>query len=578
MTTYSFLTSAEADKIFQQFPKINAETLTEQVNDLFTPYLFYHRERKDRISLWSSCCRRHGSMDKLPRTIGPVEAGVIFGKHNDKVICPYCGREVTLKNTAQLGKKKNLLEYQPVVFLSEKDGDLYARCYWARKDYQKMLNDPPLFMNTFAMHFSIGKSEIFYEEWVSNNKLTIKHGVVEGNYDPVHRIIHEPFIDGAWYYGPRYVPYYIFGLDEIAKSNFKYCQFESFEIDKCDHAERRLYSDMCKYLAAYSIYPRQIEMLMKTGGKDLVCDLVSGRKKNKNIIKWKADNPYDAFGLDKIELREFRVSGCEIYAIEDYKKLRRNNLRVSFACLYEIESSMGAYMRSEIVKTCISRGIAPDKLLRYLSKFTGARCYGGYYSIGNAYRDWNDYVVLAEGLGYDLGVETVLMPRNLDLAHEEARQELDLKLKREADQHQKELSEKVKLGILQRMRKYNIEMDGYFIRIAESPEEIVAEGKTLVHCVGGYAERHMSGQTTILFLRRIDAPDVSLYTIQMNGDTIAQIHGYKNERLESGRSAPNPRETMRWLLDPWIEWLKKGSPRREDGTARIPKYKEAKSA
>ena len=88
----------------------------------------------------------------------------------------------------------------------------------------------------------------------------------------------------------------------------------------------------------------------------------------------------------------------------------------------------------------------------------------------------------------------------------------------------------------------------------------------------------MSGQTTILFLRRIDAPDVSLYTIQMNGDTLAQIHGYKNERLESGRSAPNPRETMRWLLDPWIEWLKKGSPRREDGTARIPKHKEAKSA
>lgn len=576
MVTYTFLEKADAQKLFDGFPKIDAAALTEQVNELFRPYLFFHREKKT-ISLWSSCCRRHGSMDKLPRTIGPTEAAIVFGKHDDKATCPYCGREVTLKNVSRLGKKKKLLEFQPVVFLNAKDGDLYARCYWARKDYQENLDDPPLFMDAHAMHFSIGRTEDFYEEWAGYNKTGIIHRVLEGNYDPVHRVITEPFAEGT-YWGFRYIPYYVFGLEEIANSNFKYCQYEHYENDRCDSEERPLYADLCKYLAAYSIFPRQIEMLMKTGGKPLVTDLVSGRRKNRNIIKWNATNPCDAFGLDKAELRAFRESGCDILTIEYYKKLRRKKLLTSFASLHEFETTMDVGTMQDVIKTCIKKNIHPDKICRYINRFTGQRCYGGFYSFAMAWRDWRDYTVMAEKLGYDLTVETVLMPRNLDLAHHEAQQEMHLKEAREEREKKKELLKKEKESLARRQKKYNIEHEGYFIRIAESADEVTNEGKALVHCVGGYAERHMDGKTTILFLRRCGAPDKALYTIQMDGNQLIQIHGYMNERLGGSKKAPDPRETMRWLLDPWLEWVKKGSPRRKDGTARLPKYEEAKTA
>jgi len=35
---------------------------------------------------------------------------------------------------------------------------------------------------------------------------------------------------------------------------------------------------------------------------------------------------------------------------------------------------------------------------------------------------------------------------------------------------------------------------------------------------------------------------------------------------------------MAWMLDPWIEWLKKGSRRRKDGSPKLPKYEEVKTA
>lgn len=574
---YTLLNEAEAQVIFDQFPAIDSAAMTERVNDLFKPYLFFQRGR-DSIELWCSCCLEHGYMDKLPRTIGMIEAGIIWGKHGDKVICPYCGVTVELKNVSRLGKKKKLLEYQPLIILNAKDGDLYARCYWARKDYQENFTDPPLFMDTYAIHFSIGRCEEVHEAWDGIGKTCFVHNVLKGNYDPVHRVILEPFTEGSgWCGGIRYVPYYIFGLEEIAKSDFRYCQYEHFEYERADHNDRRLYSDMCKYLAAYSIYPRQIEMLMKTGGKTLVHDLVVGRTKNRNIIKWTATNPFDAFDLDKTELRAFRASGCSVRMIEVYKRLRRKGMLTSFASLQGLEHELDSDQVKPFAEDCIRENIHPDKLRRYLDRFTGPRCHGGMYTLRMAWRNWKDYLTMAEQLGYDLTVETVRFPRNLDLAHNEAMTELNLRRELET---RRALTENAKESLERRRKKYNIEHEGYFIRIAENPEEIRDEGKELVHCVGGYAERHMSGKTTILFLRRCDTTNVPLYTIQMDGNQLIQIHGYKNEGVHTskGRFAPDPRKTMAWLLDPWLEWLKKGSPRREDGTARLPKHKEVKTA
>ena len=75
------------------------------------------------------------------------------------------------------------------------------------------------------------------------------------------------------------------------------------------------------------------------------------------------------------------------------------------------------------------------------------------------------------------------------------------------------------------------------IVVPKSAQEIILEGKTLHHCVGGYAGRHFEGKVVILFLRHVRRPGRPFITIEVRPRkdargqlTICQIHGYKNER------------------------------------------------
>ena len=109
--------------------------------------------------------------------------------------------------------------------------------------------------------------------------------------------------------------------------------------------------------------------------------------------------------------------------------------------------------------------------------------------------------------------------------------------------------------------------------VPECSEDIVSEGKTLHHCVGGYAPRHIQGKTTILFLRHKRRPERSFLTIELDDVNernvkIRQIHGYMNERY---RPSASQKDKYAWFLNPWLEWVNSGSRREGSG---IPIIKE----
>ena len=212
--------------------------------------------------------------------------------------------------------------------------------------------------------------------------------------------------------------------------------------------------------------------------------------------------------------------------------------------------------------------------------------------MGSALQFWEDYLTAAEAMGYQLHRENVLLPRSLGTAHDEATTQHRARLEverqaaqRERDQQriaeQRERDRLMAATYAERKakldEKYSFALDGYIIRVPESGEEILDEGRKLQHCVGGYADRHMSGATTILFMRKAKKPDVPWLTIEMDGNKMRQIHGFKNEGVHSakGRFAPDPRELYREFLDTWLDWLKKGSRRDKDGQPKLPKKKGA---
>lgn len=107
--------------------------------------------------------------------------------------------------------------------------------------------------------------------------------------------------------------------------------------------------------------------------------------------------------------------------------------------------------------------------------------------------------------------------------------------------------------------------------------DLVMEGRTLRHCVGGYGKSHASGSSLIFFVRKYRRPERSYYTlnISMKGrPKELQLHGYGNERhgpnKEYWHSIPaKVREFCdRWeneILLPW--YAEKQRQQKEEMTA-----------
>ena len=552
----------------EDFPAIDAAEVTRQVNRLFTPYLFIRHDRKAHMTeVQCSVCGGSGSLPDVMRTITNADAEIIWGRHNDEACCPYCGERMRLKEIGRLGQRKKLQEWHPVIILTERDGDIYARGYWTRKQYKCGLTEPPEFMLTCAYHFTPGRATIYTSNGYS--------GSIDGNYDPVHRVITEPFTSGNYYYS-TYESYAVIGLSEIERSAFRYCGrhitchgyavtwgLETFYVQH----------DLMKFLAACCIYPRQIEMLNKTGFTELVDDLVCGRRKNAKIFNWHADSYKDAFGLTRQEMQQWRDSGAPMQAIADYKSLRRAGQHPDFATLRVLHQLY--FDTNGLIKLARRYGIETAELHKYLCK--QARENMGENSM---YGLLADYYKMAEELSWQLGSPAApLLPRDLVEKHDEAAEEQRILRRRRATAEEKKRAEEAEERRVaaeessrQRREKYNVERDGYFIRIAETEKEIEREGGTLCHCVGDYAQRHVAGKLTICFIRRTVTPDASLYTVEMHGNKLVQIHGYRNDvNLPRDKK---PEAVMAWLLEPWLEWLRRGSPRDKNGQPRWPKTKK----
>lgn len=115
-------------------------------------------------------------------------------------------------------------------------------------------------------------------------------------------------------------------------------------------------------------------------------------------------------------------------------------------------------------------------------------------------------------------------------------------------------------GRWDKFNKKRIEMyerigDEFEIIVPKEPKDIINEGASLSHCVGGYLNSVASGYKTILFLRKVSEPDKSFYTIEVNESKVIQIHGLHNRWLGN-----NP-EAIQFVID-WLKDVKVTCPLR----------------
>ena len=159
---------------------------------------------------------------------------------------------------------------------------------------------------------------------------------------------------------------------------------------------------------------------------------------------------------------------------------------------------------------------------------------------------YRDYIDQCRKLGYDMHDTAIGLPHDLLTAHERFSQIIKY---RESEKDKQEFAKRI-----EERKVFEYESGDLILRQPQCYEEIIAEGKALCHCVGGYAARHSQGKTNIFFIRKKSEPLKPYYTIEVsNNFKIVQCYGYKNNREQE---KPNEIKAFEREYQNYLEELK----------------------
>ncbi len=97
------------------------------------------------------------------------------------------------------------------------------------------------------------------------------------------------------------------------------------------------------------------------------------------------------------------------------------------------------------------------------------------------------------------------------------------------DNLQTKISNEVFSRSVDKVRHLEYEENDFMIKTPKTADDLTTEGKILHHCVGSYRKAVSEGRTNILFLRKTTEPEKPYITIEVQDDTIQQIHGKYNQ-------------------------------------------------
>ena len=283
-----------------------------------------------------------------------------------------------------------------------------------------------------------------------------------------------------------------------------------------------------------------IERLFKAGLKRLATELA---KQNVFGLDYDAKELKNILGLTKPLFnwaQKNDINGKQLAILSDACKNRYglNDNEI----LELVKADIGA---TEL--KVVSKGNKLMKTLHYLEKAKG------YKTVREKYSHYSDYLGLAKQLNYDLDNDTVRYPKDLKAAHDKTTSEFNVK----------EFDEKIRKAILKypniTYSKDELDKDfgfkdkSYEIVAPMNAGDIIEEGRTLHHCVGGdnYLNKHNTGKTFILFMRKTEAPDERYYTIEIDPIDlrIIQYYGAYDKKPD--------KEQVDKFLEKWKKYLKR---------------------
>lgn len=499
----------DEEKVFRNFDWIRTTCEEdEQIRLSFPQYVMYKRHGKT-FDCYCTACGRYFEMSEKDKGVNSEI------KHWKQGQCPECEADVFFLCGSKVPaktyyKRRHFVQFRAI------NGDLYVVAFNAYQIFGT---------GSFSEWNGISEYDTEYSYFDAQRYLYSSEGVFHWRYNGGWELLksaHEPVFGGnsfSCYYDNSYA---VLSIEEYRNSCMKYSglaeYLDNHVYDEFGNTTRRVLA----FLTTMKKYP-DLEKVIKSGFENVVynCITPEGIKEN-GVLNLRGKNTQAILGLDRQEMKRLGSGMISVDGLKHWKAFRAVKVNGG---IYERDLAYHRFgMYDDSVELIISiaerTGLSHQKVMNYVERQAkGKEDFPADYH--NILIDWKDYLGQCVRLRYDTKDTVVCKPKNLHAAHER----LSKIIKEEAD---RESAERFRIGIKWR-KALEFESGELIVIQPKEIQDIIEEGRTLHHCVGGYANRHAAGELTIMFLRKKDEPDTPYYTIEVSNELkIVQCRGYRN--------------------------------------------------
>lgn len=550
------LISPREEKLLQRFLKSTA-TGNHQLDNLRrwvmqTREYMKTKDRKERGELMDEDYRLcpealpEGMIDYIRRDVLPEDRVIIYKKGNVQGTCSVCGRKVHARGRRFVqGTRVNCPNCGTGVSCVLENGSAFASNYIENiVAVQKGTDGETVFFRQWLLHRDNSARwehiEDFLQEtvryairgnktakWQKQGKESYYMRTERYELDEWTRWQDNRIYDGSYFF-------YTGGIEEaLSGTAMQYADLEGY-LEESGHNRNPIY--FLEYHAKYPV----IEFLWKAGYRNIVHNRIFGMsKENRNAIRWERKKLKDCF---KFPLRILKLMPPEEWKLNDVKRV--NDLWERYGGKIT-DTEIQLVLESKVDIQLWSRATAyasVGKILKYIQKQTEKRKEENpdrrNVSKDESARIYRDYLQECEQLHLDLHDKEILFPKDLTAAHKRTMEQVKFE-KNKADQ------EKFQKAV-EKLEKFAWSEGEFFIRPAREQMELMAEGKTLHHCVGGYIKRMAEGETAIFFLRKVREPDKPFYTLELQKKRVIQCRTEHNASYDRNPDVKN-------FVDMWME-------------------------
>lgn len=446
-------------------------------------YIYYQYNRRKWMDGYCTYCHS--------------DVKVSGAKHRMTGYCPNCGTKVTFLAE---GKSKNIFDTAQAAYFQKTANGFVVRYFSVYKSYRGDYRQPKLKYSELARHFY--ENEMQYYEW--------RQFLTTGK---------TRWCEGWQAYTYEIPAVYTKNLNRVlADTKYQYCALQEFA-----QREEGVPVYVLNYLWQYIRHPF-LEYMVKIKLYRMTEDMI-GPYFNYYLYNLNEGEQrlHHVLGVEKKDMPYLQEIDMSLYQLGVFQKLKKLGQCLPPKIFLQFCEDYSCCMDDVLA---ILKYTTFDKADRYIQNFLPE---GKDRKL--IVHIWLDYLHFSEELGRDMKDRSVLFPADLINAHDKASAEV---------QKQRDAEEKRKLVAQNRIskklfRRYHAKYfwtDGtYSVIPPKELFDIKEEGRTLHHCVGTYIPKVLEGSSIILFVRKNNALDKPLYTMEIVNGEIRQCRGYRNHDL-----------------------------------------------